>query len=204
MLINLRNALMTGKRLPYDAEVEYIESTGTQYIDTGFTVEGISLMRVDFQYTSFTAPDGIATQNGVIRQVSGSRYNQFVYCLQNGKFQMYVGTSAYTLFTLTQDLNRHIAEFDIASRRYSIDSTSRSVTLDKNFNNRHIYLFARNNNNTAQHYAPERIFAVRFVEVNGVEHQLVPVRLNNGGYLYDPISDQLIGQGNLVPGPDTN
>ena len=35
MLINLRNALMTGKRLPYDAEVEYLESTGTQWIDTG-------------------------------------------------------------------------------------------------------------------------------------------------------------------------
>ena len=25
-----------GKRLPYDAEVEYLESTGTQYIDTGW------------------------------------------------------------------------------------------------------------------------------------------------------------------------
>ena len=35
MLINLRNALMAGKRLPYDAELEYLESTGTQYIDTG-------------------------------------------------------------------------------------------------------------------------------------------------------------------------
>lgn len=35
MLINLRNALMAGNRLPYDAEVEYLESTGTQWIDTG-------------------------------------------------------------------------------------------------------------------------------------------------------------------------
>lgn len=35
MLIEARNALMTGKRLPYDAEVEYLESTGTQWIDTG-------------------------------------------------------------------------------------------------------------------------------------------------------------------------
>lgn len=35
MLIDLRNALMSGKRLPYDAEVEYLESTGTQFVDTG-------------------------------------------------------------------------------------------------------------------------------------------------------------------------
>lgn len=34
MLIARRN-LMAGKSLPYDAEVDYLESTGTQYIDTG-------------------------------------------------------------------------------------------------------------------------------------------------------------------------
>lgn len=38
MLINMRNAMMAGKRLPYDAEVEYLESTGTQWIDTGVYV----------------------------------------------------------------------------------------------------------------------------------------------------------------------
>lgn len=35
MLIAARNGFWAGKRLPYDAEVEYLESTGTQYIDTG-------------------------------------------------------------------------------------------------------------------------------------------------------------------------
>jgi hypothetical protein len=39
MLINLRNALMAGKRLPYDAEVEYLESTGTQWVDTGVLLQ---------------------------------------------------------------------------------------------------------------------------------------------------------------------
>lgn len=35
MLINMRNGLMAGKRLPYDAEVEYLENNGDAYIDTG-------------------------------------------------------------------------------------------------------------------------------------------------------------------------
>ena len=36
MLIAARNGFMAGgKRVPYDAEVEYLESTGTQWIDTG-------------------------------------------------------------------------------------------------------------------------------------------------------------------------
>ena len=36
MLIGLRNAMLGGKRLPYDAEVEYLESTGTQWIGLPF------------------------------------------------------------------------------------------------------------------------------------------------------------------------
>jgi hypothetical protein len=41
MMIAARNAfLMGGAKLPYDAEVEYLESTGTQYIDTGVVPGG--------------------------------------------------------------------------------------------------------------------------------------------------------------------
>lgn len=35
MLIDMRNALMAGKRLPYDAEVEYLKTSGQCYICTG-------------------------------------------------------------------------------------------------------------------------------------------------------------------------
>lgn len=34
MLIGGRNGFLVDKRLPYDAEIEYLESTGTQWIDT--------------------------------------------------------------------------------------------------------------------------------------------------------------------------
>lgn len=51
MLINLRNALMAGKRLPYDAEVEYLGSTGTQWIDTGFQPTSTTDASVKFTAT---------------------------------------------------------------------------------------------------------------------------------------------------------
>ena len=50
MLINLRNALMAGKRIPYDAEVEYLESTGTQCIDTGIYPTTMMRWSVDIQF----------------------------------------------------------------------------------------------------------------------------------------------------------
>lgn len=43
MMIAARQGFLTGRAgppLPYDAEVEYIESTGTQYIDTGIVPDG--------------------------------------------------------------------------------------------------------------------------------------------------------------------
>lgn len=47
MLINLRNALMTGKRLPYDAEVEWIGSGGRGcWIDTGYVPTAIPVLEI--------------------------------------------------------------------------------------------------------------------------------------------------------------
>lgn len=59
MLIAARNSFMVGgKRLPYDAEVEYLESTGTQWIDTGvefaadvgFQINGQFMETTDEEY----------------------------------------------------------------------------------------------------------------------------------------------------------
>ena len=48
MLINLRNALMTGKRLPYDAEVEWIGSRGKNcWIDTGYVPTTIPVLEIE-------------------------------------------------------------------------------------------------------------------------------------------------------------
>ena len=45
MMLGARTAAWGGKSLKYDAEVEYLESTGTQWIDTG--VNGHSLITSD-------------------------------------------------------------------------------------------------------------------------------------------------------------
>ena len=42
MLVAARNGFAAGRRRPYDAEVEYIESTGTQWIDTNYRPNSIT------------------------------------------------------------------------------------------------------------------------------------------------------------------
>lgn len=48
MMIAARNAFLMGAKLPYDAEVEYIESTGTQWIDTGILPTPTTRIDLDF------------------------------------------------------------------------------------------------------------------------------------------------------------
>lgn len=49
MMVALRNALVgNSKKLPYDAEVEWLESTGTQWIDTG--VSGVAGLNINMRF----------------------------------------------------------------------------------------------------------------------------------------------------------
>ena len=53
MLIAHRNGMMVGKGGPYKRKLEYIESTGTQYIDLGKTIQP----NVDFEFTGTIVED---------------------------------------------------------------------------------------------------------------------------------------------------
>ena len=95
--------------LPFEfQQVEYIESTGTQYIDTGFTPNNKTRMLLDFQYTSLGVDRG---------RIAGTRYDSlsqgFYLGLYNGTYWYaaynigsFVGTHANTqrhIFDLNQD-----------------------------------------------------------------------------------------------------
>lgn len=199
----LNITMMGGKRLPYDAEVEYLESTGTQYVNTGLTLEELSLIEIDLQYTSTTAPDGKAMQNGAVHQI-GSLYNHLVFTQQDNSLLAMSGTSAEFFRANTGRLDRHIVKFNIATGVFSFDSTTRSFSFNNNFNNITFCLFARNLDGTIQHYCREKIYGARFVCNDGTEHLLKPVRLNNTGYLCDTATAQLLGTGAFIIGPDVN
>ena len=76
-MLAARNGMMAGKRLPYDAEVEYLESPGTQWIDTGVVGNERIAIDVRWSYASTSASTvqwGARTsvnQNSVL--VAGSR-----------------------------------------------------------------------------------------------------------------------------------
>ena len=79
MLIARRNAMMAGKRLPYDAEVEYLESTGTQWIDTGVVSTSSTSVRFDYELTQVPT-DTFAAAFGSV----GGQYTEYDgFCIFN-------------------------------------------------------------------------------------------------------------------------
>ena len=96
MLIAARNGFAVGKSLPYDAEVEYLESTGAQWIDTGYKPNAKTVFLLTYkpkEYgTTFVCVYGIQDTStthrfylvlsgaDAYRLQIGSIYNQSYFC----------------------------------------------------------------------------------------------------------------------------
>lgn len=171
--------------LPYDAEVEYIESTGTQYIDTGIT-SARGWFAADLTATATSGAQRYDMFFGTAAGSSGSdRLVAYNDAQKYEKFTLYRGASyakagvAYPTLTL-------------AKTAYSISSA------------RTIYIFhspAYPNNDGRC-----RLRSFKLWNASGaLVRDFIPVRVGAAGFLYDRVSETLYGNdgtGAFGVGPD--
>lgn len=205
MLINLRNALMAGKRLPYDAEVEYLESTGTQWIDTGVLANG----EFDFDYMF-----RMNTLQGNTVGMGARSSSQFLTALQINNTQRfafaYLGTvwsnDAWNI-SAGRDYRVQL-HFHNGSQSIAVDGntllTDSSVGVEAL--NLPIYIFKRSNSATETVYGLNGRFYFCKIYQNGtLVRDYITVRKGTVGYLYDRVSGKLFGNagtGDFVLGAD--
>lgn len=196
-----------GKRKPYDAEVEYLESTGTQYIKTdiiptiGYTykMKFRSTGVVNYGYlfgVNWNDDTGAVKFFGLRRLVSQARF-------QSQGFS--VGTVPYEEdidydITINGGEAGTLNEFRLADgRAFSSNSKiSVSPTLPMN-------LLAVNNNNNVAYQNKARLYSFSIASNGEMILDLIPVRKGNIGYMYDRVSGQLFGNqgtGEFVLGSD--
>ena len=203
MLINLRNAMMAGKRLPYDAELEYLESTGTQWIDTGYvpTADDSFYCRVKqniIQDQAFWGLAGVAYLfwNGV--------------ATNNSTFGGHpaIGNGRVNDVNPLGDTNWHEILCQPSGILVDGIQITMQVTAQAQSPLNTVALFARAVNSAGGGVAKNgqgRISAFK-VERNGVlVRDFIPVRRGTVGYLYDRVSKRLFGNagtGDFVLGPD--
>jgi hypothetical protein len=191
-----------GASLPYDAEVEYLESDGTAYIDTGIKSDGnlhIKTYLVDFFVYANGGKWPFGGRTSSSRDMFGMYINNndknvyFAYHTNSG----YTKCNEYTSYpqSCIVEIGNGVIKIGETLHTYS----SATFTSTKN-----LLLFGLNNGES-QLVWPIKIGATYLT--NGTQTlDLIAVRKNGIGYMYDKISGQLIGNsagsGAFILGPD--
>jgi hypothetical protein len=197
------NVIITAitQALPYDAEVEYLESSGTQYIDTAYYPNTNTIIDAKYMTEAGMSPfsarwTGSKTYDtfGVVSGSDGSTSILFGRYSNSKYKKVNVSLSSPTT------LNIGISQIEINETTYSISRAT--------FNSSYpMWLFAMNNMGSIYVAGTSRIYYIRIVDGNATVHDFIPVRKNGVGYLYDKVSGELFGNdgtGIFGIGPDKN
>lgn len=191
-----------GKRKPYDAEVEYLESTGKQWIDT--EVEGDTLSKIGLTASGNT--NNMAWLGCGESEMSGDR---LLLCSKPTTTPPLTVTCRMDGTIVITDINCESAtviEADIANQTLTANGVASRVSFSGSISDRHVYLFAANYGSPKLVSNGHRIYSVKFYNLSGsLVRDFIPVRKGTVGYMYDRVSGKLFGNagtGDFVLGPD--
>lgn len=199
MKVYTRRQLMSFK-LPYDAEIEYLESTGTQYINSEIT----------FVYDTdiIDISTNIAFTSNSERQLNGANGFLFWGINASGKFE--VGqTAAGNYNSNFHSWELHCQKGQKVSAKIDNTTYYGSAAVDNRQTLYYIYLCALCSSTAPTgnpgFYAKQKIKRTTITKNGVLVRDFVPVRVGNVGYMYDKVSGKLFGNagtGNFILGPD--
>lgn len=206
------NITIFRSRKLYDAQVEYLEAplSGSKvpYIDTGLKPAddmGVLLRVAPLRNSDDTTVCGaLSTVKVNNRDVDWRWYMGFIKKTDGylswgtgnpGTRFSYTGTTIYDiLFNHFNSRNRRV---EAVGGSYSFDLP---ITADWPSGASHsIYLFAYNNKGTPGNTGNARIYSAQFTQGDKVVMDLIPVRVNGVGYMYDKFSEKLLAKVPTAP-----
>lgn len=181
--------------LPYDAKIEYLESTGTQWIDPNYTTNSNSIISVVIKLSSVVAQRRlIGNSTGYFEvYVNGNKIWGFA---SNGKTVNGITGANTSVTTLKID--------NVAARGYiTIGASNRTVTITKNTSQYFGDCSILGRGGTVMPEA--RLYSVQIYDNTTPIRDMIPVRVGTTGYMYDKVSKTLFGNagtGDFVLGND--
>lgn len=191
-----------GAPLPYDAEVEYLESTGTQYINTEVNLKNSLSISARIAFTTFSSGDVAFGARG---SSSSSNCRVLTFTISGTGDCIVVQRSNFqTTRNIVADTAFH--DYFISSSAIKIDNTQFASSNIGN-TTAPIFLCRQNVNNetSSPSYSKIRISSFSIVDNGVLVRDYIPVRVGQTGYLFDNVSKQLFGNagtGAFVIGPD--
>lgn len=199
----LVDQIQQGSVLPYDAEVEYLQSDGNQYIDTGVVVTKNYVIIADcavISGSSFPTVIGALSTNGysvvLAYNNSGQPYTQ----MSNNY------ATLYNTSKLGSTLIHYICTGNSTRQYISDGMVAVNNTFSGNIATISLYLFARHRyDTTVGNSAKAKMSKVKMTVDGVLQRDYIPVRVGTVGYMYDKVSKQLFGNsgtGSFTLGPD--
>lgn len=188
-----------GGTLPYDAEIEYLQSSGTQYINTEFVPNNQS----GFYLRAYCTTSGGNHMAFGCRQSSGdTRWSV------NFSRTLEICWNTYTFYEDYSYINKwvEIENNFLNNRLGKVDGVTVRTSYSTLANI--VYpacVFMCNTYGSMNYSFTGRISNVKISQENEVMMDFIPVRIGTKGYLYDKVSKRLFGNagtGSFTLGPD--
>ena len=200
-----RDLLIEKKRKPYYCEVEYLEGTGTQYIDTGIIPTGAYTVIAKAKYNDLGSGS-----SKLFGSRNGSSSKEFIFTagsLNGAVFTIGYGTNTITATGIDSDTNIHI--FKLSKGTGYVDNAIAKQFPQESFTGDYpIYLFGANYAGTENGLSSTRFYYEEIYDGNDVLVQnLIPCRRNSDSVLgmYDTVTGNFLtnaGTGTFTAGSD--
>lgn len=166
----------------YDSRVEWIASSGTQWINTGLK-PAAEVVELRFRMRDVSSAVGIWGS-----RIAALDKPAVLISNTTPNFVCRFGTTGSRSLA-PADTDWHTVVFDMATGMATFDGGEPHDVGVYEQNDLEMFLFALNQNGAARYQSKMEIAYAKF----GERSDLVPVRIGNVGYLYDRISGRLFG-----------
>lgn len=207
-------------KLPYDSRIEYLESTGTQWIDTNLSPNGNNSVEINANIIRINSLRGIIcgnfqdnTDKMIFSFEIGGTTNNYAgrvrsyRKINNNSANDIWDSSVIPLNTKCDVTYKYVSS---SSKLYIINNTygtsintASSVGSSTTTHSLRLFLDYRNPNTAIAN--PIRICSMTIKINDSLVMDLIPVRKGNVGYMYDKVSGQLFGNagtGEFILGQD--
>lgn len=192
-----RRMMMGGSALPYDAEVEYLESTGTQYIDADVLLHSTTAYNYSFEFKCYVpVQNHVSTIFNCMLEESGYPGECIRYELTNNNVIQYATNGVNTGQTMTWNgpFSPNTTFVAIGGRKGTYTAHNTPTTI-----------FASWRSNAPFRFSKVKLYYFKLINKGVLVRDFIPVRKNGIGYMYDKVSRQLFGNqgtGQFIIGPD--
>lgn len=188
--------------VPYDAEVEYLESTGTQWIDT--LINADSNMSVEITMANVSTPWNNVNPMGAILATPRRRHH-LNFAVNGVRYFFGVG-DGYVLAKNVKPSDGDVFTFkvDVVNKTFTLGSFLGTFPNDTFDTGVSYWLFGRNGT-TPPYLGSLRIYSAKLWNGSTLVRDFIPVRVGTTGYLYDRVTRRLFrnqGTGAFRWGPD--